>query len=42
VAHALDAAPAPAGPSLDDLVALDAWAREEVGRACASPTGGRA
>jgi 1-deoxy-D-xylulose-5-phosphate reductoisomerase len=34
-------APAPASPSLDELVALDAWAREEVGRACAAATGGR-
>jgi 1-deoxy-D-xylulose-5-phosphate reductoisomerase len=42
VARTLDAAPTPAADSLDDLVALDAWAREEVGRACVSPTGGRA
>ena len=41
VERAVDAAPRPASPSLDDLVALDGWAREEVGRACAAPTGGR-
>ncbi|HEX3606783.1 MAG TPA: 1-deoxy-D-xylulose-5-phosphate reductoisomerase [Candidatus Dormibacteraeota bacterium] len=45
VERILDAAPAPASPSLDELVGLDAWAREEVGRACAASgqaTGGRA
>ncbi|MGH7749970.1 MAG: 1-deoxy-D-xylulose-5-phosphate reductoisomerase, partial [Candidatus Dormibacteria bacterium] len=41
VERTLDAAPAPASPSLDELVALDAWARAEVGRACAAATGGR-
>jgi 1-deoxy-D-xylulose-5-phosphate reductoisomerase len=41
VEAALDAASAPARPSLDDLVALDSWAREEVGRGCAAAAGGR-
>ena len=41
VERAVEAAPRPASPSLDDLVALDGWARDEVRRACAIPTGGR-
>jgi 1-deoxy-D-xylulose-5-phosphate reductoisomerase len=42
VERALEAAPAVAAPSLDELVGLDSWAREEVGRACVAATGGRA
>jgi 1-deoxy-D-xylulose-5-phosphate reductoisomerase len=41
VERAVDSAPRPVSPSLEDLVALDGWARDEVGRACAAPTGGR-
>jgi len=41
VERALQAAPSTGSPSLDDLVALDAWAREEVGRACVAGAGER-
>jgi len=34
VAETLEAASMPASPDLDELVALDAWARGEVDRAC--------
>jgi len=34
VAETLETASMPASPDLDELVALDAWARGEVDRAC--------
>lgn len=39
VAETLDAAHLPDHPDLDDLLALDAWAREEVARALAAAEG---
>jgi len=40
VAGAVEAAPRVAAPSLDDVLAADAWARQRVAGALALPTGG--
>jgi 1-deoxy-D-xylulose-5-phosphate reductoisomerase len=40
VAEAVEAAPRVAGPSLDDVLEADGWARRRVGEALALPAGG--